>query len=186
MQQEEDARIEAERKKMSQMLAPHLQFPPDMYPVQTLDQVYGANVVYAPGMPPVPQYGNVAPAYSYGSGGAPFSAQKQPQQSYMPPQDAQQPQMGTYSTSGNSAPFHTPQTGRAGDGGNVPFSASQGRVQSWPTPGAGPSTGSNISPPVASALPLAPSVNVNMPNPPVRLSLIFHSAFYSLDLTLLQ
>jgi hypothetical protein len=152
---------------MAQMLAPHLTFPPEggMYP-QTLEQVYGPNVMYAPGMPPQPQF-NVAPAYTpmpYGSPNAlPYhmqqhpSMQGQPSQSqtqgqFMPPSDMGHPsQYG--GGSGNSAPYlPTGQGGRmagtglpgaaggGSGGGNPPADQgnypAQSRMQSWPGPAA--------------------------------------------------
>lgn len=144
-QQEQEARIESERKKTTVMLAPHLKFPPDIYP-QTLDQAFGPGVVYAPGMPPPaapPQYG-VASTYPYMNGQYPM--QQSP--GFMGPPGMPPP---SFISSGRSGGTNTAGT-LAPDGSGVAFPL-QTRMQSWPAAGSMNGTSSTFTP--APGLPLA-------------------------------
>ena len=136
------------------MLAPHLKFPPDMYP-QTLDQAYGPGVVYAPGMPPPAhqaQYG-ATPTYSYGNGAYPM------QPPYM---GASYGQNGRAGLPPGAVP---PATAGALPPDNGEAYPSQSRMQSWPN---GAISGSSAPAfPPAPGLPLATGLTPVKSGPPV-------------------
>lgn len=167
---EREARLEEERKKMAQMLAPHLKFPPDMHP-QPMDQ-YGPGVVYGNG--PVPPYGMMPPNYPYpGNGAYPMPPPQHVQHQYLPPHITAgntAPSMG-FVAGGISGPVssplptapYLPVQGRVGappmgvgNAGDTISHPSGARIQTWPN-SAGPVNAGSYPPP---GLPLAPAVNL--------------------------